>query len=127
MSYSLIIDEKQGLLEVKHEGRLGLNEGVKARAEIARLVQQNSIRRLLFNFSDCNLDFSTSDIYTYGSSFEKAGIPSNLIIGGMVKHHDHKSRFLESVVQNRFIDIKFFTNREDVNDFLGIHSNVATV
>ena len=120
MSYTTFIDKQQGYVEVIHSGSVDLIESLRARDDVARLVKENSLHRAIFNLEKCQIDISTPDLYKFGSSFEQAGIPQSLMISGVVKSGDQKGRFLENVIHNRLMKIKFFTNRDEATEWLGL-------
>lgn len=120
MSYTTHVDNKHALVEIIHHGHVDIHETIRARADVAKIVKEQSIHRALFDLADCELNINPSDLYRFGNSFDQAGIPANMVIGGVLKSNDEKGRFLENVVQNRFMNIRFFTSRDEATQWLGV-------
>ncbi len=120
MSYTTHIDREQGVVELVYQGDVDLNETIESRADVVRIANENSLTRALIDLKSCQFRLSASDLYHFGNSFDKVGFPGNITISGVVNAGDEKSRFLENVAKNRFMNIKFFDNREDATKWLGL-------
>ena len=120
MSYTTYINREQSMVELVYQGDVDLNETIASRADVARIANENSLTRAFIDFKNCSFSLSASDLYRFGNSFDKVGMPTNIIISGVVNSGDKKGRFLENVVKNRFMKIKFFETRRDAAEWLGV-------
>ena len=120
------VDAPQGFLSLDFSRDIDANALVRARNEVVKMMKQQGISCVLFNFNRWRIKASASEIYQFGNSFEKSGIPGSVLFTGVIEVHDEKSKFLENVMGNRFLKTKFFSSHDEAMSWLGVQTLVRS-
>ncbi|HEX5080523.1 MAG TPA: hypothetical protein VFY40_00655, partial [Blastocatellia bacterium] len=118
MSVRLQIEDKPGYLKARFTGACAKEEVEQHFKSLARKCKSSKKNKLLLDFTEVPLDISLVDIYELGRmTLVFAQYACKVSAVCKPERHDSQ-RFLETVAQNRWVELRVFTNVGDAIEWL---------
>jgi hypothetical protein len=118
MNVQLQIDEMPDYLKARFNGVSATEEAERQFELLAEECKRTNKNKLLLDFTEVPADVSLVDRYALGKrTLVFAQYKCKVAAVCTLRQH-HSTRFLETVAQNRWVDLRVFTNVEDAEEWL---------
>jgi hypothetical protein len=118
MSVQLQIEEMSGYLKARFNGASATEESERQFELLAEKCKRTNKNKLLLDFTEVPADVSLVDRYALGKR-TLIFAQYKCKVAAVCKPEQHDSTyFLETVAQNRWVDLRVFTNVEDAEEWL---------
>jgi hypothetical protein len=118
MSVQFQIEEMPGYLKARFIGA-GATEEVERQFELlAKKCKSSKKNKLLLDFTEVPADISLVDRYELGKRTQVFAQYKCKVAAVCELGQNHSTRFLETVAQNRWVNLRVFTIVEDAEEWL---------
>ena len=123
MKYQVNYNQEYQIIEIKIEGDFWPEQIGMMSPDISEIAERERCARLLYDFQDAILSFSTLDIYKIPKRLEKITQDTNVRVTTIKRaflfaEGKDDSKFFETVALNSMHNVKCFKDREEAHQWL---------
>jgi hypothetical protein len=118
MSVQLQLEDKPGYLKASFAGACAKEEVERHFKSLAEKCKSSKKNKLLLDFTEVPLDISLVDLYELGKMTLVFAQYACKVSAVCKPERPDSQRFLETVAQNRWVELRVFTNVEEAIEWL---------